>query len=87
MHKKCLLEVSLLTSAVMCCRIQRYRAQLDRAIEDKALQQTKFMEASQAAKTVHDELLTVQAAISPLELEVDKLVFLSQGLCEMTGTS
>ena len=71
----------------MLCRIQRFQAQLNRTIEDKSLQQQKLSEAQEAVESVQAELRTAQEAISPLELEVDKLAFLSQGLCEMSGGS
>lgn len=71
----------------MFCRIQRFQAQLNRTTEDKSLQQQKLLETQHAADTVQAELQIVQEAIVPLCLEVDKLAFLSQGLCEMTGNS
>ena len=71
----------------MLCRIQRFQAQLNRTIEDKSLQQQKLLETHEAAETVQAELRTALGSISPLELEVDKLAFLSQGLCEMSEGS
>ena len=71
----------------MLCRIQRLQAQLNRTIEDKSLQQQKLLETQEASETVQAELRSAQETISPLELEVDKLAFLSQGLCEMSGNS
>ena len=69
------------------CRIQRFQAQLNRGIEDKTLQQQKLLETQETADLVETELRTAQEAISPLEVEVDNLAFLSQDLCEMSGGS
>lgn len=68
---------------VRCCRVQRLQAQLSRTIEDRNIQQTKLEASQHASSELQAELLMVQEALSPLELEVEKLTFLAQGLSEM----
>jgi septal ring factor EnvC (AmiA/AmiB activator) len=58
------------------------QSQLERLDKAKVVQQDKLRTTQQLSGEVKAELSSVQAALSPLELEVDKLSFLMQGLAE-----
>jgi peptidoglycan hydrolase CwlO-like protein len=64
----------------------RLQAQHKRTMEDKKVQQNNLSETQQAAESIQAELQNIQDKILPLELEVDKLSFLSQGLLEISGS-
>lgn len=71
------------TQLTATCRMLTLNARLERVIQETLSQQHSLADAENQEKRIATELASSQAAIGPLQLDVDKLHFLLQGAMEL----